>query len=175
MDEKASIDALSFELSAMSGLKKISTSVKEISDCPRFLLYKNAGYAIDQERRWRAELANCRRRKKRRAKFDDSRDLSDSESTKDIRRSGKPESGSKRRQWDKHQSHLMLAEWFLFMPPNFETEYLFKFCPKGRHVYVTAAKVREYLSIRYTIVACALVFAFGLGGFHLECSFDLSF
>lgn len=34
----------------------------------------------------------------------------------------------------------MLAEWFLFMPSNFETEYLFKFCPKGRHVYVTAAK-----------------------------------
>ncbi|VDK37389.1 unnamed protein product [Taenia asiatica] len=140
MDEDASVDVLSFELSAMSGVEKISTSVKEISDCPRFLLYKNAGYAIDQERRWRAELASCRRRKKRRAKFDDSRDLSDSESTRGSQRLGKPEGGSKKRQWDKQQSHLMLAEWFLFMPPNFETEYLFKFCPKGRHVYVTAAK-----------------------------------
>ncbi|VDM36348.1 unnamed protein product [Hydatigera taeniaeformis] len=150
-------DVLSFELSAMTGVEKVSTCVKEISDCPRFLLYKNAGYAIDQERRWRAELANCRRRKKRRAKFDDNRDLPDSDSKMGNLRFGLPESDSNKRQWDKQQSHLMLAEWFLFMPPDFETTYLFKLCPKGRHVYVTAAKVCGCLLARQLTLVCFML------------------
>lgn len=40
-----------------------------------------------------------------------------------------------------YRKQLMLAEWFLSKPPDFESSYLMKMCPVGKHVLVVAAKV----------------------------------
>ncbi|VDD80529.1 unnamed protein product [Mesocestoides corti] len=140
MESDEAVDLLSFEFSAVSGVEKVSSSVTDTSACPRILLYKNAGYALDQERRWRAELLNCRRHKHRNDKFDANRELSTQ-----LLKSGNPWSTQLRLQeqkkpWNDHFARLMLAEWLLFIPPDFASQYLFKLCPKGRHVYIVASK-----------------------------------
>ncbi|KAM3175500.1 hypothetical protein ACTXT7_008386 [Hymenolepis weldensis] len=139
MDYVDQLNGLSHQLSALSGTDQIQVAVSSHADSPHRSLYKNTMPAEDQARRWRNELFEVERNAKRRDKFNSNRDLNQVKnpwSEKPAYKSGKSgHQGSKR-------SMVMLAEWFLFMPKDFETDYLFKLCPKGRHVCVVAWKGR---------------------------------
>nr|VZI03121.1 unnamed protein product [Spirometra erinaceieuropaei] len=115
-----------------------SVDVAETSMRPRLALYKNHAYSIDQERRWRLELENFRRKNKRADNFDLRRQLDDTKSVNPW--SSKPRDRRPFKNCNDQSAQLMLAEWFLFMPPTFEEDYFFKLCPKGRHVLVIAEK-----------------------------------
>ncbi|CAH8846737.1 unnamed protein product [Trichobilharzia szidati] len=119
-----------------------SEIVSESQNHPRLSLYKNKGRAVDQERRWRQQLAKLRSKKDRSNHFDCNRfTLNNDENLKHPWASNEPPSGcSKIKSWRRHSKFLMLAEWLLFMPPNFTEEYSLKLCPKGRHVFVKASE-----------------------------------
>lgn len=139
MDYVDQLNGLSHQLSALSGTDQIQVAVNNHADSPHRSLYKNTRPAEDQARRWRNELFEVERNAKRRDKFNSNRDLNQVKnpwSEKSANKSGK--SGRQGRK----RSMIMLAEWFLFMPKDFETDYLFKLCPKGRHVCVVAWKGR---------------------------------
>lgn len=143
MDACESVDDLSFQLSALPPVGEVSTSVTERSDNPRLLLYKNKRYALDQERRWRSELSSVQRNERRKAHFESNRNTSYSDSDKNTNNpwSEKPDKAKAKSYRFRHRCFLMQSEWFLFMPLDFKSEYLFKLCPRGRHVCVVAGKV----------------------------------
>ncbi|VDP52232.1 unnamed protein product [Schistosoma mattheei] len=119
-----------------------SETVAESEQHPRLSLYKNKGRAIDQEKRWRQKLSILKSKKERLDHFDYNRfSVNKEELSKHPWAS--TETKSEIRSWRRHSKLLMLAEWFLFMPPNFEKEYRMKICPKGRHVFIKASKVRN--------------------------------
>ncbi|VEL24186.1 unnamed protein product [Protopolystoma xenopodis] len=111
--------------------------VKESENFPRITLFKNKGRAIDQERRWRERLAEVRSRNNRESKFMQNRHKPPDE---DI--SINPwysASDDTKYSWKFQGSGMMLAEWFLFKPAHFESDYFFKFYPIGRHVIFAAS------------------------------------
>uniref|UniRef100_A0A095CDH6 Snurportin-1 n=1 Tax=Schistosoma haematobium TaxID=6185 RepID=A0A095CDH6_SCHHA len=119
-----------------------SETVAESEQHPRLSLYKNKGRAIDQEKRWRQKLSILKSKKERLDHFDHNRfSVNKEEPSKHPWAS--TETKSEIRSWRRHSKLLMLAEWFLFMPPNFEEEYRMKICPKGRHVFIKASKFYE--------------------------------
>lgn len=138
MDTDESISSLSFTFSSLIGANCESVHVAETSMRPRLALYKNNAYSVDQERRWRLELENFRRKNKRTDSFDSRRHLGDTKSVNPW--SSKPRDRRPFKNSNDQAVQLMLAEWFLFMPPSFDTDYLLKLCPKGRHVLVIAEK-----------------------------------
>ncbi|CAH8536521.1 unnamed protein product [Schistosoma intercalatum] len=116
-----------------------SETVAESEQHPRLSLYKNKGRAIDQEKRWRQKLSILKSKKERLDHFDHNRfSVNKEEPSKHPWAS--TETKSEIRSWRRHSKLLMLAEWFLFMPPNFGEEYRMKICPKGRHVFIKASK-----------------------------------
>ncbi|VDO11015.1 unnamed protein product [Rodentolepis nana] len=139
MDCDIQVHDLSQQLSTLSSAGQIQVTVNCFTDSPYRSLYKNTKPAEDQARRWRNELFEAERNAKRKDKFNSNRDLnlvknpSPERPASEIDKSG-DQAGD--------HSMIMLAEWFLFMPKNFETEYLFKLCPKGRHVCVVAREGR---------------------------------
>ncbi|VDP99277.1 unnamed protein product [Trichobilharzia regenti] len=121
--------------------------VSESQNHPRLSLYKNQGRAVDQERRWRQQLAKLRSKKHRSNHFDCNR-FALNDDDENLKKhpwaaSNEPSGCRKIKSWRCHSKFLMLAEWLLFMPPNFTEEYSLKLCPKGRHVFVKASEVRE--------------------------------
>ncbi|VDL34885.1 unnamed protein product [Hymenolepis diminuta] len=118
---------------------QIQVAVNNHADSPHRSLYKNTWPAEDQARRWRNELFEVERNAKRRDKFNSNRDLNQVKNPWSEKPANK---SSKVGRQGRKRSMIMLAEWFLFMPKDFETDYLFKLCPKGRHVCVVAWKGR---------------------------------
>nr|CDS26471.1 snurportin 1 [Hymenolepis microstoma] len=139
MDYDIQMNGLSQQLSTLSGADQIQVTVNSHTDSPHRSLYKNTKPAEDQARRWRNELFEVERNAKRRDKFNSNRDLNQAKNPWSEKPANKID---KRGRHARKRSMIMLAEWFLFMPKNFETEYLFKLCPKGRHVCVVAWKGR---------------------------------
>ncbi|CAH8549526.1 unnamed protein product [Schistosoma margrebowiei] len=124
-----------------------SETVAESEQHPRLSLYKNKGRAIDQERRWRQKLSILKSKKERLDHFDHNRfSVNKEELSKHPWAS--TETKLEIKSWRRHSKLLMLAEWFLFMPPNFEEEYRMKICPKGRHVFIKASKGRTKVYTR---------------------------
>ncbi|KAK4471219.1 hypothetical protein MN116_004667 [Schistosoma mekongi] len=122
-------------------------AVVESEKHPRLSLYKNKGRAADQEKRWRQKLSILKSKNERLDQFDHNRfPLNEQENSKHPWSS--TESKSKIKSWRRHSKVLMLAEWFLFMPPDFEEEYLMKICPKGRHVFIKASKGKTTIYTR---------------------------
>ncbi|VDP73963.1 unnamed protein product [Schistosoma curassoni] len=119
-----------------------SETVAESEQHPRLSLYKNKGRAIDQEKRWRQKLSILKSKKERLDHFDHNR-FSVNKEEPSKHPWAPTETKSEIRSWRRHSKLLMLAEWFLFMPPNFGEEYRMKICPKGRHVFIKASKVRN--------------------------------
>ncbi|CAH8485722.1 unnamed protein product [Dicrocoelium dendriticum] len=120
---------------------------------PRMSLYKNLGRAIDQERRWRSELAITNRKNKRQALIDCSRGLQifgpQGGNKTDVSHPWASKASSfTGSSWRSFSRKLMLAEWLLFMPPEFATSYCMVPCPKGRHVLVCAAKAKTIVYSR---------------------------
>lgn len=149
----------------MESLTAQLVTVMDVSECecvtvdseqvsyPRMSLYKNLGRAIDQERRWRSELALTNRKNKRQALIDCSRGLRISEPSGDNKLDVSHPWASKSptftgSSWRSFSRKLMLAEWLLFMPSEFSTTYYMKLCPKGRHVLVCAAKAKTVVYSR---------------------------
>ncbi|KAF7258227.1 hypothetical protein EG68_04376 [Paragonimus skrjabini miyazakii] len=146
------LDRLStqLEVDVAVGDTFLHTIVDENVKHPRVSLYKNLGRAVDQERRWRQELEAIRRKTKRSGTFDLNRNLHLLEVDRPISEVeealtnshpwvSKP-SNYRGTSWRSFSKRLMLAEWLLFMPETFATDYRMKLCPKGRHVLVFAAK-----------------------------------
>ncbi|KAF6770722.1 hypothetical protein AHF37_10499, partial [Paragonimus kellicotti] len=145
------LDRLStqLEVDAAVGDTFLHAVVDEKVEHPRVSLYKNRGRAIDQERRWRRELEAIRRKTKRRGTFDLNRNLhllevdrpiSEVEAVANSHPWVSKPSNYRGASWRSYSKRLMLAEWLLFMPETFATDYRMKLCPKGRHVLVFAAK-----------------------------------
>ncbi|KAM7537718.1 hypothetical protein Aperf_G00000068154 [Anoplocephala perfoliata] len=145
MDGGESVDSLSFQLSVLPPVEEVSASVAETSDNPRLLLYKNKRYALDQERRWRSELSSIQRNERRKATFDSNRNTFCSDSDKKTNNpwSEKPDKTKAR---------------------NFESEYLFKLCPKGRHVCVVAGKGQTNVYSRSGVCLATLLTRLPGGG-----------
>lgn len=130
------MEELLSEFSGTLSVEQPNACVTDSSVNPRLLLYKNSGYAMDQQRRWRSELTNLRRQERRAEQVDRNRAMQEF-----VETDNHPWKHKIRKT---RQDRLMQAEWFLFKPQDFANEYLFKLCPKGRHVFVVASKVGSY-------------------------------
>lgn len=133
MTDTEVLDELSRQLSSLSGQDKISVAVYNHTDSPHKLLFKNTQQAEDQARRVRSELNQVALKAKRKDKYNSNRALSQNDNPWSVQKSKRPK---------KKRCPIMLAEWFLHVPYDFENIYRFKLCPKGRHVCVIARSGR---------------------------------